>query len=494
MRLLANQLGSDKFASHPLRDEWMRPDKHGVSILHLAAQDPSTELLEFLVPLLQEKKTSTTLLGHTFESLLNHGDKENKTALHYACEANGFDHIVILINLGADMYVLDEHRNTFLTWFEKNNPPFFDRLQKDKQLQLLSYFRRRVKQDGEAQTVYAKLAADYAAMDSNVDVDAELDQHDKTHLKTLPHVLDEDRRTIERLIKKADAHLANLNARPTPPFNRRLYWILGIVSAVLTGSMPIAVFVLIIMGAVSALSVLLAGIVLNPCGAVSISVGVSGVAIVGVMLTAMLFGNLTGYLFRKGPPQVPISSDELSEFKEELDSELMKKCQTIEGEKGVSALPVAAQTYLSLKSTYGLFKIAISTVASAIFTLKWLKSELEAFLKEMLENKKPFSNVPDQAAQVAASTAIDDFLSSLINSAQAAPTTENTEKQSRDREGASTEIEDASIESQSPEALPPIAAHWASFHQTTQTVTAIEVADIDDLEMAHSAFGQQRSL
>jgi hypothetical protein len=168
----------------------------------------------------------------------------------------------------------------------------------------------------------------------------------------------------------------------------------------------------------------------------------------------------------KGPPAVPIFPNELSPFTDKLDKELITPCEALR-KKGVSELPSSLDTYGSLNLEFQILKNNVTTVDRVITSLKAIKKDLVKFQVEMIDNKKTFSAAPSPSG-----LDIDAFVSSLVASAK------------KSAEPAD-EIEDI---------LPSVVSNWASLHTPVPTVTAMEVADVDDVEMANSAFGHVRSV
>jgi ankyrin repeat protein len=426
--LMARWIGSDKLKSHPNRHVWLNADSHLVSILHLAAADPSSEALEFFLPMLTENAQWAGVMGQQ--------DDQGRSPLHYACKARAFDNIVLLVNAGADLFMLNKKTVYFLGWFEKSHASdeekfdLFRRLNQPIQFQILSYFRNP---NANAEW-YAKLVAVRTAQFPEENIEEALNDFDRTRLKSATQVFVEDVQWLQGLIRKVDTLATDLKARPVPnnhrntglaSFFRRGFLIMGTCTAV----MP---FVVMIAFAVT-VSILAAPLTLGMMiAAVYSTLGVFFILTIGSHLLSKHFGNKQS--------QVIISHDELADITHELDVGLVQKCKILSGSQRHDGrhLPFSVGRLLLLEGFLERFKSGASTVLQGVVSaLDDLQTSLLAFHDGLIEAKIPFSRAR------------------IIDAPPPAPA-----------------LEPEPVLVPKVAVMPSVANHWASLHTVSFEVTA----------------------
>jgi hypothetical protein len=439
-RLLLNQLTSDRFTTEKLNkhnreeildlrgfvnsfgasllgkristEDWLKQDRIlQSSVLHLAAQMPSSELLEFYIAILEEK--------NRLRELINQENKNKKTPLLEACSEKAFDCMVVLINHGADLYLLDKDQNNFFTWLEKADSAtddqkvdFFRRLEKQKQLDVLSYGRRYFQDDEKLKALYDKLSAARLALCPDSDVGADLNKFDLEKIKDKSQVLDEDRRITSKLIKRIDDYLAILHAKPRPPASRHLLlfrafariskilgvssilyfciYLLGIIAAGPTAVLGVP-FVLTTVATIATLTAISPGVLMAIAAVLFLSI---------LILATIGFFKLAIWLDTKATaPVVNVNKAEFATLIDDIDTTFIQKCNSLKERKGVAALPVPSMDFLSLEIPFVSLKGA-TTTSSVNFVetqFGFLKKRLENFQKDMIANNKPFSEFQEAA-------------------------------------------------------------------------------------------------
>ena len=222
------------------RESWLRSSASGVTPLHLAAGNPKSELLTFLME----------------QGDIHKRDKSGSTPLIHAALFDEYDNIALLINHGADMYASNSEGRTFFYYFEKfpeeEKINVFRQLANEHQLVVLQYYRNKLadirqldeKKQSERDAVYGKLMAQRVAMPrslqelilSKMPYEATADfpvlhAFPDEVLQIVPdyrrrifpkspiskshnQVLDEDRETVRLLLEKTEAYLVDLSERP----------------------------------------------------------------------------------------------------------------------------------------------------------------------------------------------------------------------------------------------------------------------------------------
>jgi hypothetical protein len=419
MRLIANQYGAPAFAASPFLHDWIVSEKPNVSILHLAAQEPTSELLEFLIPFLpnEPERSSISLLLFSAQAkrgrfvLIDRADGQGKSPLHYASEAKAFDNIVVLVNIGADLDLIDEKNNCFLSWFETSDQIseeervlLFKRFDNEKRFQILSYLR------SQGSELYARLAAEQSALLEGGDLEAALDEFERRTKKSFYRVLRDDKRTIENLIDKVDARLTELNARPVPKVSfswmykiaGKLFDLFGWISTFATvswwflflgetASVPLSIlasFVGISLATASATTFALLGIAAMCVG------------ILGAVIAVACFKIGTAITNKANSPVLQISHEEFTELKDVIEKEIIIKCKTVNSKRPV---PVYQDLLKPLEDFISSFedKNISSPIDLVVDTLTNIKFNLIIFRDKVIRNKAPISLVTD-VAEVAA--------------------------------------------------------------------------------------------
>jgi|GEM_PF-7106048 len=432
-RLLLNQLTSDRFTAEKIKEHsringsgiddvgaqqlvgmghepvsfsWLFRDKiTHFSVLHLAAQYPSSELLEFYIRILEDKNCLD------FIKRLN---RDFKTPLHEACSHNSIDCVVVLINHDAELYVLDKEQNNFFTWLENTNSAtedqkieLFKRLKNEKQLEVLSYGRRYFQDNEVSKVLSDKLFAARLVLFPESDVGAELNKFDQEKIKGKNQVLDEDRKTTSKLIKRVDDYLAVLRAKPHPKANHADFfkWL-----ARLSGALLISLIVSLILDLVALLVFVEA---IMPFASLSTLTFVAAISALTAMSTSVLLvmtgvifpiacvilmvglGKLTLWLDRKAKsPVVKVNKAEFSALVDDIDTTLIQKCNELVEKQGLEALPVSRDDFVALASALAFLKLVTTGPITAVeSSFRQLKKRLENFQNDMTKKNKPFSEV-----------------------------------------------------------------------------------------------------
>jgi hypothetical protein len=385
IRLLMQLIASDKFTTHRQRGEWFGPNRSRVSIVHLAAQKNTTEFMELLMPVLIQQRL--------WDGMLNEGDNHKKTPLHYAFDAKAFDNIVFLINCGADLFQLDNENRHFLTWFETSKNAndeekidLFRRIHPNKQLQMLNYFYTK-KQEPEAAAWYEKLVAARAAQFSEEDIERKM----YLFRKGLSQLFDEDRRVVDRIIKKADTLSSNLSSRPHP--SNKLNFALSIIAGVLAVLFIVAAVII----PVVCIPTFLIQIIFFSA---HISLGAWLGSTLGAFIGGVIMGIASGVACRifsnRRPPPVLVSYDEVADLIHDLDNGIVKKCET---SQETDRHARHSRPYLDSVREFRIFlnefkeekSVELWKVTNSVDALK---DHLDTFRTGMFNSRVPFSIVP----------------------------------------------------------------------------------------------------